>query len=143
MPLGVANTMRRFLFTFTLFSVPGWSQQPAQQPAQPATLPIVVKVEMPPTPRRDLLGYFQALGPLIAAATKTRREIRRRHTAESFDALLVGWNMRCFRQFLQSYRLMAEETLDRCIRTSEALRGMDHWYERNRLCPVLVPKLID
>jgi len=38
--------MRRLLLTLTLLSVPGWSQLPAQQPAQP---PIVVKVEMPPT----------------------------------------------------------------------------------------------
>jgi hypothetical protein len=57
--------MRRFLFTLTLLSVPGWSQPSAQQPAQP---PIVVKVEMPPAPRRDFLGYLQALGPLIAAS---------------------------------------------------------------------------
>jgi hypothetical protein len=56
--------MRRFLLILALSSVPGWSQ-PVQQPAQP---PIVVKVEMPPAPRRDLLGYFQALGPLIAAS---------------------------------------------------------------------------
>jgi len=41
--------MRRFLLLLTLFSVPGWSQAPAQQVAQP---PIVVKVEMPPAPRR-------------------------------------------------------------------------------------------
>src|ERR1019366_5451330 len=39
------TTMRRFLFLFTVLSVSGWSQLPAQQPAQP---PIVVKVEMPP-----------------------------------------------------------------------------------------------
>jgi hypothetical protein len=57
--------MRRSLLIFTLFSVPGWSQAPAQQPAQP---PIVGKVEMPPAPHRDFLGYLQALGPLIAAS---------------------------------------------------------------------------
>ena len=55
--------MRRFLLVLTFFSFAGWSQ-PAQQQAQP---PIVVKVEMPPTPRRDFIGYLQALGPLIAA----------------------------------------------------------------------------
>jgi hypothetical protein len=38
--------MRRFLLTLTIFSVPGWSQAPAQQPAQP---PIVIKLEAPPT----------------------------------------------------------------------------------------------
>ena len=57
--------MRRFLLIFTFLSVPGWSQSPAHQPAQP---PIVVKGEMPPPPPRDFLGYLQALGPLIAAS---------------------------------------------------------------------------
>ena len=55
--------MRPVLLVLTFVCCTGWSQ-PAQQQAQP---PIVVKVEMPPTPQRDFLGYLQALGPLIAA----------------------------------------------------------------------------
>ncbi len=55
--------MRRILLVLAI-SVAGWSQ-PAPQQAQP---PMVVKVvEVPPAPPRDILGYFQALGPLIAA----------------------------------------------------------------------------
>jgi|HubBroStandDraft_5_1064220.scaffolds.fasta_scaffold489104_1 hypothetical protein len=57
--------MRRLFLILTLLSVPGRSQPSAQQPAQP---PIVVRVEMPPPPPRDLLGLLQALGPLIAAS---------------------------------------------------------------------------
>src|ERR1035441_8292175 len=56
-------TMRNCLLIITVISFAGWSQ-PAEQHAQ---TPIVVKVEMPPTPHRDFLGYLQALGPLIAA----------------------------------------------------------------------------
>jgi hypothetical protein len=55
--------MRQFLLVFTFFSFAGWSQ-PAQQQVQQ---PIVVQVQMPPTPHRDFLGYLQSLGPLIAA----------------------------------------------------------------------------
>lgn len=55
--------MPRFLLVLTVISVAGWSQ-PAQQQAQP---PIVVKVDIPPTPNRDFIGFLQALGPLTAA----------------------------------------------------------------------------
>ena len=53
--------MRRLFLILTVLSSPCWSQPSAQQPAQP---PILVKVEMPPAPRRDCL---ERLGPLIAA----------------------------------------------------------------------------
>jgi len=56
--------MRRFLLILTILSVRGWSQPPAQQPAQP---PIVVKVEMPQAPHRDWIDLLEAFGPLIAA----------------------------------------------------------------------------
>jgi hypothetical protein len=55
--------MRRFLLTYTVLVCAGWSQPAQQQPSPP----LVVKVEMPPIPKRDFLGYLQALGPLIAA----------------------------------------------------------------------------
>ena len=55
--------MRQSFLILAILSISAWSQ-PAQQHAQ---TPIVVKVQMPPTPQRDFLGYLQALGPLIAA----------------------------------------------------------------------------
>jgi hypothetical protein len=54
--------MRRFLLMLTVITSSAWSQTAEQQPP----LPVIVKVEMPPTPPRDFLGYLQALGPLIA-----------------------------------------------------------------------------
>src|ERR1017187_4253649 len=62
--IGAGADMRRFLLMLTLITVSAWAQ-PAQQQAPP----IVVQVEMPPTPHRDFLGYLQALGPLTAALT--------------------------------------------------------------------------
>lgn len=76
--------MQRFFLTlfFICFSV--WSQ-PAPQTAPP---PIVVKAEMPPTPRRDFLGYLQALGPLIAASVAVgvglmQWHLQRRHLKQN------------------------------------------------------------
>jgi hypothetical protein len=70
-----AETMLRKLLVLTFISFAGWSQ-----PAQPqAQAPIVVKVEMPPTPHGDFLGYLQALGPLIAACVAVGVALTQRH----------------------------------------------------------------
>ena len=50
--------MRRLFLILTVLSISAWSQ-PAPAPAQQ---PIVVQVQMPPTPHRDFLGYLQSLG---------------------------------------------------------------------------------
>jgi len=55
--------MRRFLLILTVLSISAWAQSAPQQ-VQP---PTAVKLETPPTPPRDFLGYLQSLGPLIAA----------------------------------------------------------------------------
>jgi nicotinamide riboside kinase len=54
--------MRRSFLILTAISFSALSQ-PAQQ-AQP---PLVVQVQMPPTPRKGSLDYFQEFGPLLAA----------------------------------------------------------------------------
>jgi hypothetical protein len=56
------KTMHRILLILTVLTLAARSQ-PSQPQAQP---PIVVQVQMPPTPQRDFIGYLQALGPLIA-----------------------------------------------------------------------------
>lgn len=71
-----ATAMRRLFLTLTVLSIPVWSQ-PAQQLA--AQAPIVVQVQMPPTPPRDVLGYLQALGPLIAVTVAVGVAFMQRH----------------------------------------------------------------
>jgi hypothetical protein len=68
--------MRRFLLLLTALSSSAWAQPPAPQPAQ---TPIVVHVQMPPTPHRDFLGYLQSLGPLIAACVAVGVGLMQRH----------------------------------------------------------------
>ena len=68
--------MRRFFLLLAFLSFSAWAQPPASQQAQQ---PIVVKVEMPPTPHRDFLGYLQSLGPLIAACVAVGVALMQRH----------------------------------------------------------------
>jgi len=67
--------MRRIFILAALITAV-WSQQPAPAPPQP---PIVVQVQMPPTPHRDFLGYLQSLGPLIAACVAVGVGLMQQH----------------------------------------------------------------
>ena len=77
--LSYLNTMRLFLLLLTLFSVPGWSQQPAQQLTQP---PIAAKMEPPPanswTHLSDLLipGLIGIAGAWIGLLVTSNRQLR-------------------------------------------------------------------
>jgi hypothetical protein len=82
-PLG-ATTMRRCLLVVTIISFAGWSQPPLQR----ADSPIVVRVEMPPTPRKGVLDYLQEFGPLIAACVAVgvglmQWHLQRRHLKQN------------------------------------------------------------